>query len=854
MKKLNLSLERLETRDTPSVTLFDTDTPAPAQIATTDTAGVELGVRFTADVTGAVDQVRFYRGAGTSGAFTASLWAADGTLLATGSRATDLGDGWVSVALPSTAVTAGRTYVASYHAPGGQYAYTYDFFAANPTDAGPVQAAGAGSGVYAYGGAPQFPTQTFRDSNYWVTPVYTETRVLYVTDGTTLQRVDAAGNRTPVLTNVSTTELAFDAIGNVYTAAGNVVRKFAPTGADLGTAATLPSGALGPVTATAIAVEADGNLLVAGFNGALYRFSPAGTLLGTVTTGLNNPIDIELTADGTIYVSNLARSSAGITRVAPNGVVSQTGPGFVADLAVAADGSIYATRLTGFQASTYQLVRLSPAGEIAATLATGLPNVSDLELGPDGNLYVRAAGATGNTAAVRVFGPTGTELAPFGGTFAGAFGALEFAPYSPPPASLFPTTAPPASALIASTDTAGVELGVKFTVDTAGTVDQVRFYRGAGTSGAFTASLWAADGTLLATGTAARDLGNGWVGVSFNPVAVTAGQTYVASYYAPGGQYAYTYDFFAANPTDAGPVQAVTPGSGVYAYGGGGVFPTENFRDSNYWVAPVFTPRLEAESRALYVSDGGTGSILRADRLGNRTTFATGLSTTAPLVIAADVAGNVYATSGNAVRKFAPTGADLGTVVTLPSGALGPVTATAIALEASGNLLVTGSNGTLYRYSPTGALLGTPATGLLNPNDIEVAADGSIYVANLAASTNGITRIAPDGSVTGFGPGLVGRIAIAPDGTVYATRLPGRQSSTYDVVQLSPAGAVVRTLASGRTNIGDLEVGPDGNVYFRDGGAGTVRVFAPTGAELPLAATGLTANGALTFGLLPVQI
>jgi hypothetical protein len=31
-----------------------------------------------------------------------------------------------------------------------------------------------GAGVYQYGDAPAFPTQTWNRSNYWVTPIFTD--------------------------------------------------------------------------------------------------------------------------------------------------------------------------------------------------------------------------------------------------------------------------------------------------------------------------------------------------------------------------------------------------------------------------------------------------------------------------------------------------------------------------------------------------------------------------------------------------------------------------------------------------------------------------------------------------------
>lgn len=141
-------------------------------------------------------------------------------------------------------------------------------------------------------------------------------------------------------------------------------------------------------------------------------------------------------------------------------------------------------------------------------------------------------------------------------------------------------------------DNGGVELGVKFTSSKAVNVTGVRIYRI--DSGAVTGSLWAADGTLLAgpvgfSGTTTH----AWQDVTFGtPVAIAPGQTYVASYFAPNADYAYEYDFFTDSSYTAGPITALESvagdSNGVYCYAGGTCFPTNTFRDTNYWVTPLW--------------------------------------------------------------------------------------------------------------------------------------------------------------------------------------------------------------------------------------------------------------------------
>ena len=79
----------------------------------------------------------------------------------------------------AVAVSAGQVYVASYHAPNGQYAVDGGYFANSGVDTGPVNllqdGAAGGNGVYAYSGTSTYPASTWNSSNYWVD-------VLFVTE------------------------------------------------------------------------------------------------------------------------------------------------------------------------------------------------------------------------------------------------------------------------------------------------------------------------------------------------------------------------------------------------------------------------------------------------------------------------------------------------------------------------------------------------------------------------------------------------------------------------------------------------------------------------------------------------
>ncbi len=161
----------------------------------------------------------------------------------------------------------------------------------------------------------------------------------------------------------------------------------------------------------------------------------------------------------------------------------------------------------------------------------------------------------------------------------------------PPPAvdnvSFWDNTARPA--IQSNSDSKGVELGLKFLVETDGEIEGLRFYKGTQNTGTHTGTLWDASGRVLATATFGSETSTGWQEVTFsNPVDVSAGETFVASYYAPRGHYSVTEDYF-SKPLDVGSITALSDG-GVYSYGARGSFPDSVYKASNYWVDVVFDP------------------------------------------------------------------------------------------------------------------------------------------------------------------------------------------------------------------------------------------------------------------------
>ncbi len=158
------------------------------------------------------------------------------------------------------------------------------------------------------------------------------------------------------------------------------------------------------------------------------------------------------------------------------------------------------------------------------------------------------------------------------------------------PCTIFQPTDVPAVPL--ANDNHSIELGVKFRANEDGYITGLRFYKGIGFTGTHIGHLWTSTGALLAEATFTNESASGWQEVTLGtPVAITAGTTYVASYFSTSGDYTFT-DNGLADSVPNGPLQALANGvdgaNGVYKYNGDPIFPTDSYQASNYWVDVVF--------------------------------------------------------------------------------------------------------------------------------------------------------------------------------------------------------------------------------------------------------------------------
>ncbi|RUL99615.1 DUF4082 domain-containing protein [Rhizobium chutanense] len=359
---------------------------------------------------------------------------------------------------------------------------------------------------------------------------------------------------------------------------------------------------------------ADGTLV------ATVTFAGSGSLSGWQTATFSNPVHI---LAGTTYVASYHTTGSYVatagyfTSAHTNGSLTA----LAGSNGVFADGSGFPT--TSYQSSNYWVDvvynQTSNAVPVAAndngyttysSTALSIAGASLLANDTDGD--GDALSITGVNGAVNgtvtfnsqtksvIFTPTAgyTGAASFAYSISDGFGGTASATVSltvnsqtggGTTSSLF--TGADTSGVTAANDANSVELGVKFIASASGQITGLTYYRSAGDSGTHVGSLWTASGQLLAQATFINETASGWQTVSFTqPINVTAGATYVASYHS-NGFYSATANYFTTDHTSGAltaPSSAGSGGNGLYAYGSGSLFPTASYNASNYWVDVLY--------------------------------------------------------------------------------------------------------------------------------------------------------------------------------------------------------------------------------------------------------------------------
>ncbi len=399
------------------------------------------------------------------------------------------------------------------------------------------------------------------------------------------------------------------------------------------------------------------------------------------------------------------------------------------------------------------------------------------------------------------------------------------------PCSIFGSTTPP---IAAANDPFGVELGVRFVPLNDGFVTGVRFYKGTGNTGTHVGSLWSPSGERLAQATFVNESATGWQNVAFaTPVAVAAGQPYVASYTAPNGNYALERWGFAAAAKESGPLMVEggfgAPAGGLFA--NPGTFPSSSNQNANYFVDVSFTTTDSSELIAMGQSPlPGSSSVPTTTTVSAR--YSKPLEPGTAAITLKDVNGAVVAgaTSYDATTR---------TVTFTPSASLAAFvkhTATVTGRDTSGNPVANGGTWSFTTVKPPNAPGVCPCT-LFDDSLVPAV----VEAADRDAVTLGV-RVTPDtnGQVTGIrfykgvnNTGSHTGTLWAADGTVLATGTFTDESTTGWQTLTFPTPVTVRKdityVASYRTTVGRYSASP-GAFAIADLSRPPLRVTSTAGA------------------------
>ncbi|KQV16529.1 Mo-co oxidoreductase dimerization domain protein [Rhizobium sp. Root1203] len=662
----------------------------PATETAIDRDGVELGVRFQSTTGGSVQGIRFYKGFYNIGEHVVSLWKADGTLLATGISTGESLSGWQTVMFSSPiAITAGTTYVASYHS-NGFYSVTDNYFGATYSN-GPLKAVDGG-GAYIYSAnAGTFPGNSPAGANYWVDVVF-DAGVNNAPVATDDSGYTVARNGTFTISVAALVANDTDANGDALTitAVGNALHGSVTLNAQTGAVIFTPDASYaGPANFSYTLSDgrggtAQGNVSLsveegpsgvslfqpddgpanAGFNenaplelgmkfvssasGAVtgIRFYKAagdtgahtgsiwtsdGSLLGTVafsseslngwqTATFTSPI--QLTA-GVTYVASYHTTGSYVatanyfTTAHANGPLTALSAASSGGNGVFSYGSNTTFPTSNYQAANYWVdvvfnqstVNAVPVAandngfvaysNTALSIAASALLANDTDADGDVLSITGASGATHGTVTFDsqtntvIFTPTNgyTGVANFSYSVSDGRGGTSSASVSltvgsqASGAGLFSSSDAPS--VPSGSDSSSVELGVKFLASAGGAITGLRYYKSALDTGAHVGSLWSSTGQLLTSATFSNETASGWQTVTFSqPITITAGATYVASYHS-NGFYAATPNYFTSDHS-SGALTAPSGANGVYAYGAGSLFPSASYNSTNYWVDVLY--------------------------------------------------------------------------------------------------------------------------------------------------------------------------------------------------------------------------------------------------------------------------
>ncbi|MDD1557135.1 hypothetical protein C7U65_16115 [Bradyrhizobium sp. WBAH23] len=727
--------------------LFTTQTPANTNATDGTGADYELGMRFTADASGVIEAIRYYKAANETGTHFGHIWSATGQQLATVTFTNESTSGWQQQALATPlTIAAGTTYVVSVNI-NSYYVSTTQGFASGISNGGLNSPVGAGVFDYSAG---VFPTNVYQNANYFRDVVYT------------------AGSKKP----------------NNHP--GTVSVGGTPTQNQTLTATVSDADGV-PATVTYQWQQSTNGTTWSNITGAT-----AGTLtLGQAQVGSF----VRVTA---FYTDQLGSSETPVSAATATKVANVNDVGVVTISGTATQNQTLTASVTdpdGVPANITYRWQSSPDGTTWTNLSA---TTASLTL--DSSLVGKR---------IRV-NATYTDLLSTNENATSAATAIVAAASAT--TTLF-TTQTPANTNASDGIGADYELGMRFTADTSGVIQAIRYYKASNETGPHVGHIWSATGQELATVTFTNESTSGWQQQALaTPLTIAAGTTYVVSVNI-NSYYVSTTQGFASGISNGGLNAPV--GAGVFDYSAG-VFPTNVYQNANYFRDVVFAPSnviALLNTSTIYVSEAAGTVTVTVTRSGDLQSQNTVEYTTN------EVGAGGSATAGSDFIQPTFNGrANTGQIVFQPGESTKSFTIPIV------NDQLTEGNETFAvgLQNPGSGSLGAPRTVLVTIIDDDSPA--TIAMADVVLS---VAETSPTATITLLRSGPVNQAATVGFTTSSGSALAGSDYTTTSGTVSFAAGQASQTISVPIVN----DTTPENDETF------TVTLSNPTGATLGSQAT-----------------
>lgn len=257
---------------------------------------------------------------------------------------------------------------------------------------------------------------------------------------------------------------------------------------------------------------------------------------------------------------------------------------------------------------------------------------------------------------------------------------------------------------------------------------------------------------------------------------------------------------------------------------------------------------LAARADTFFVTGSGNDTILRYSGAGADLGSFPSANLKTPTAVAVSATGQVYVTNdqpNSTIERYAADGTDLGVFASANL-----VRTYGLVFDAAGNLYAANfGNGTIRKFSPSGADLGVYLRDLSGPVGMAFDFSGALYVANY--SNNTVTRYSSTSFSTFISTGLSVPYALAFDasGNLYVSNVGNGNIKKY-----SPAGVDLGVFANvGQGGPTGLVFDKAGNLYVANEYSHLIEKYSATGADLGVFASAPAGSSPAAIALLPTE-